>query len=168
MGQNRGFIDLDQVRPGLHQSFNLQGNNIRISDHPVFERGTVTAGAVGRASFGSREFRQGVWTSQDRLDRELPGLSRRSAKVTERVAGETVFVNDHRDAPHRLAQKNRLAKKFRRAEERERILQGDVVQFAGKVRDGIVPTDEAIGNDFQTGPDLLGDDVSRNCILGVE
>ena len=88
--------------------------------------------------------------------------------MAEGVSGEAVISGGEMSAFERGSGEDRLPKVSVRVKEPDEAFDLNVIDFAGQVRDGIVPADQAVGDHVETGLDLFADDVAGYVVLYVE
>ena len=88
--------------------------------------------------------------------------------MAEGVSRETVITGGKMAAFQRRSGKDRLAKIRVGVEEADESFDLNVVELAGQVRNGIVPTNQAVGDNVEAGFHLFGDDGAGDVILHVE
>src|SRR6202046_2233110 len=88
--------------------------------------------------------------------------------MTERVSGETVIAGGKIAAFQRRSGEGGLPKIGVGIKEANKAFDLNVVEFAGEVRNGIVPTNQPVGDDVEAGFHLFGDDVPGYVVLHIE
>src|ERR1700720_4126798 len=88
--------------------------------------------------------------------------------MAEGVSREAVITGDKVTAFHRRSGEDGLAKISVGIEEANEAFDLNVVEFAGQVRNRIVPANQAVGDHVEAGPHLFGDDAAGYVVLYVE
>ena len=88
--------------------------------------------------------------------------------MAEGVSRETVITGGKMAAFQRRSGKDRLAKIRVGVEEADEAFDLNVVELAGQVRNGVIPANQAVGDNVEAGFHLFGDDGAGDVILHVE
>src|SRR5271154_4184614 len=88
--------------------------------------------------------------------------------MAQSVAREAVFIDDHRATANWLAGTDWLAKSFLGTKKRQRILQAHIFELRCEMGNGIVPTDLAVSNNFESRSHLVRYGLPGHGILRVQ
>src|ERR1700733_5763018 len=88
--------------------------------------------------------------------------------MAESVSRETIITGGKMAAFERRSGKDRLAKIRVGVEEADEAFDLNVVELAGQVRNGVIPANQAVGDNVEAGFHLFGDDGAGHVVLHVE